>query len=78
MKRIWARVGMSFEVDDEEYENFINDCRGNATQKQNAETTFCNWVQNGIGKLDGESYFPEQECFGDDTTDNVEEISFLI
>ena len=78
MKRIWARVGMSFEISDEEYEKFINDSRGDAAQKQNAETTFCNWVQNSFGKLDGESYFPEQECFGDDTTDNIEEISFLI
>ena len=78
MKRMWARVGMSFEISDEEYEEFITNCRGDSTQRMNAEQMFINWVNNGIGKLDGESYFPENNCFGDDTTDNVEELSFEI
>lgn len=76
MKRMWARVGMSFEVSDDEYKNFIANCRGDNTQRRNASETFAKWVQNGIGELDGESYFPEQNCFGDDDTDNVEELSF--
>ena len=76
MKILWARVGMSFEISDEEYEKFISNCRGDNVQRANAEKTFVKWVENGKGKLDGESYFPEQGCFGDDSTDNVEELTF--
>lgn len=76
MKRMWARVGMSFEISDEEYENFIANCRGDYAQRMKADKTFVEWVQNGIGKLDGESYFPENGCFGDNETDNVEELVF--
>lgn len=77
MKRLWARVGMSFEVSDEEYEKFINNCRGDCAQRSKANDTVFDWIKNGIGKPDGETYFPEQGCFGDDTTDNVEELDFL-
>lgn len=77
MKRLWARVGMNFEISDEEYGKFISDCRGDNAQRANAEKTFVEWVENGKGELNGESYFPEQDCFGDDSTDNVEELNFL-
>ena len=76
MKKLWARVGMSFEISDEEYAEFIANCRGDNAQRSKAEITFIGWIENGKGKLDGESYFPEQDCFGDDSTDNVEELSF--
>ena len=76
MKKMWARVGMSFELFDDEYEEFITNCRGNNEQRAKAEKMFIDWIQNGTAKFDGESYFPEQGCFGDDETDNVEEISF--
>ena len=78
MKKMWARVGMSFELFDEEYEEFISNCRGDSTQRAKAEQMFIDWIQDGTAKFDGESYFPEQGCFGDDETDNVEEISFLL
>lgn len=76
MKRMWARVGMSFELCDEEYEEFIANCRGDNTQRAKAEKMFIDWIQDGTAKFDGESYFPEVGCFGDDDTDNVEEIAF--
>lgn len=78
MKRMWARVGMSFELSDEEYNEFITNCRGDHTQRMIAEKTFIGWIENGIAKFDGETYFPEQGCFGYDTTDNVEELVFEI
>ena len=78
MKSMWARVGMSFEISDEEYEEFITNCRGDSTQRMKAEKTFESWVRNGIGKLDGEPYFPEAGCFGDNGTHNVEELTFLL
>jgi hypothetical protein len=78
MKRLWARVGMSFELSDEEYEEFITNCRGDNTQRLKAENTLINWIESGIAEFDGETYFPEQGCFGDDDTDNVEELSFLL
>ena len=77
MKRIWARVGMSFELSDVEYAMFIRNCRGNREQREIAETMLYDWVTHGIGELDGETYFPEQGNFGDDSTDNVEELNFL-
>ena len=76
MKRLWARVGMTFEISDEEYNKFISDCRGDDAQRANAEKTFSEWIENGKGELNGESYFPEQGCFGDDSTNNVEELTF--
>lgn len=76
MKRMWARVGMSFELFDDEYEEFITNCRGDNTQRAKAQQMFVDWIENGIAKFDGESYFPEQGCFGDSETDNVEEIAF--
>lgn len=78
MKKMWARVGMSFEISDAEYEKFIADCRGNSVQRMNANKTFLRWIQDGIGKPDGESYFPESSCFGVDDTDNVEELIFEV
>lgn len=78
MKKMWARVGMSFEISDEEYEEFIANCRGDCIQRRTAEITLINWIENGSAMLDGETYFPEQSCFGDDGTDNVEELTFLI
>jgi hypothetical protein len=77
MKRLWARVGMSFEISDKEYEEFIKNCRGDCGQRNKANDTVFDWIKNGIGKPDGETYFPEQGCFGDDTTDNVEELDFF-
>jgi hypothetical protein len=73
---MWARVGMTFEISDEEYEEFIANCRGDNTQRAKAEETLCLWIKKGIGQLDGETYFPEQGCFGDDETNNVEELTF--
>lgn len=78
MKKMWARVGMSFEMSDEEYEEFIANCRGDNTQRAKAEETLAKWVKNGIATFDGETYFPEKGCFGDDETDNVEELTFLL
>lgn len=78
MKKMWARVGMSFEISDEEYEEFIANCRGDNTQRMKAENMFISWVENGLGELDGESYFPENGCFGDDETNNVEELVFYM
>lgn len=78
MKRLWAKVGMSFEISDEEYEEFIANCRGDNAQRMKAEETLIGWIENGIATFDGETYFPEQGCFGDDETDNVEELTFLL
>ena len=46
MKRLWARVGMSFEVSDEEYNEFIANCRGDNTQRSKAKNTFIRWIEN--------------------------------
>lgn len=79
MKRLWARIGMSFEISDEEYKEFISNCKGDNVQRENAKNTLIEWVKSSKSELSGESYFPEQGCFGDDTTDNMEEeLSFLI
>ena len=78
MKRMWARVGMSFELSDEEYKEFITNCRGDNIQRMKAEETLIKWIEDGIAIFDGETYFPEQGCFGDSETDNVEELSFLL
>lgn len=75
---MWARVGMSFELSDEEYKEFITNCRGDNTQRMKAEETLIKWIEDGIAIFDGETYFPERGCFGDSETDNVEELSFLL
>ena len=76
MKRMWARVGMSFNISDKEYDEFIANCNGDNTQRMTAEKTLIKWIENGVAELDGETYFPEQGCFSDDSTDNVEELTF--
>lgn len=74
MKRMWARVGIEFCFDtQEEYDDFLNIMR---TNDVDAELLLIKKLAQKI-MLRGETYFPEQGCFGDDTTDNVEQLSFI-
>lgn len=75
MKRMWARVGYNFDMTDEEYEQFLKMTRSGTWD--DAKKMIIQLISSGKAQLSGESYFPEQGCFGDDETSNVEELTFL-
>ncbi len=71
-KTIWARVGMSATISDEEYEELRVLCNGTEEQQEEARLKLSGiFLQKGF--WDGESYMPgNNSCAGEDNPNNDE------
>ena len=61
MKTIWARIGMSLEVTDEEYEylkNHPGECEGDVSETDDDNNLFKRFVKDGY--IDGDCYIPDE------------------
>lgn len=78
MKKMWARIGVSVEMTEEEYNKFISNSRGDAAERSQAEDWLKEKLESRKGvELSGESYFLDKEYLKGMGYANVEEISFL-
>lgn len=72
MKTIWARVGITVEVTDEEYETLREMARNDSMTEACGHNVyddldvfpawFSKRLENGTGSIDGDSYIPS-ECW---------------
>jgi len=59
MKKLWARVGITFRISEEEYSSF----KAAVADKNNiAKKLVMGWIAKSQVFLDGETYFPDSFC----------------
>ncbi len=63
MKKIWARIGMTAEVSDEEYERIKKLTNSKFDNEFIEGQRLMSKVFRERGRMDGNSYMPDKSCF---------------
>ena len=64
MKKIWARIGISLDISDDEWKELLERSSDGKDEITLTEEEANRFVKNG--KVDGDSYIPEYALFRDD------------